>query len=203
MHFYTALAVAVLGLANLVASQTIDPDSVPIATREVWCNSQVTSCPLLCSQITPSASTATDENSCSASDLTFLCVCSNGQQPNASNYSQTIPYFECTEYATQCVNACSTTNTSCQSACRTNNLCGAQNPTRVNTSTSSTMSATATSDTADSTGSGIYTGFGGPDPTATETTKSSNANSIAIHIGHAYGLILVLGSFFGGFAFML
>jgi hypothetical protein len=84
----------------------------------------------------------------------------NGQQPNSSQYSLTIPYYICTETNNQCVNNCGG-NSACQSSCRQDHPCGAQDPPRVNTaSASSTMSATATGDAAASSGSMVYTGFG-------------------------------------------
>src|SRR5271163_1563967 len=100
--------------------------------------------------------------------LDFDCVCGNGQSPNASEYSQTIPYFECQEYGDQCVAACNGDST-CQGACRDNNPCGAQNPTRVNvTSTSSAMSSTTLPAGASSGTAGVvFTGLGGAVATQT------------------------------------
>jgi len=141
------------------------------------------------------------------STLAYSCVCSNGQQPNASQYSQTIPYYECTEAANQCVNNCAAGDSSCQSACRTDHPCGAQSPIRVNTSTISTMAATTTgagaSGTADSTATGnVYTGFGGQ-PTGSSKSGAPATQALAIGFGRAYGLIMVLGGVMGGFMFML
>lgn len=131
------------------------------------------------------------------SDLTFSCICSNGISPNASQFSQTIPYFECTEFGNQCVNNCGQGNSACASACRTNNPCGAQDPVRVNlTTTSSTVSATAAASTAGSSDGAQYTGFGGaPTPSASSSGQgTSAASTLAITIGHAYGLgVLVIG----------
>ena len=141
------------------------------------------------------------------STLAYSCVCSNGQQPNASEYSQTIPFFECTEAGTQCVNACAAGDSSCQSACRTDHPCGAQDPIRVNTSTLSTMAATTTaagaSGTADATTTGnIYTGFG------SQSTGSSKSDAPAIQaltlgFGRTYGLAIVLGGIMAGFLILL
>lgn len=188
---------------------------------ETWCANQKSSCPLLCLQL-PGTTAATRVNSCqpvyqpwpwndkhqaniSQESLTFSCVCSNGQQPNASEYSQTIPYFICTEYDNQCVNNCGG-NPACQAACRTDHPCGAQDPKRVNSSTSTTMSATATSDAAASSGgSMVYTGFGGAAATSTAGSSggTSGASSLALSFGNVYGLTVVATGFFAGFAFML
>lgn len=146
--------------------------------------------------------------------LVYLCLCSNGQQPNASEYSLTIPYHECQEFGNQCVKRCSATDSACQSACRTSNPCGAQNPTRVNISTTSTSSdtatATSTSNKAASTSDSNpadYTGFGA-DPTATSSSgsgssDSNSAQALAVSFGRTYGLVLVLAMVCGGFTFML
>ena len=142
----------------------------------------------------------------------YSCVCSNGLSPNASEYSQTIPYFECTTAADQCVKRCSSSDSSCQSACRDSHPCGAQSPTLVNTSTISTMAATSTGSSsrggASATttgGSTAYTGFGG----ASTTTASSAADSktstraLALSFGQTYGLVLTLAGVCAGFTFML
>jgi len=116
--FKASAALAASMLLTLSSAQyTIDPTSVPTSQRDTWCQSQQTACPLLCLQL-PGESSTTDANTCDADTLTYQCVCGNGQSPNASEYSQTLPYFICTEYGTQCVNACANGDTSCQSACR-------------------------------------------------------------------------------------
>lgn len=193
------------GFSKLVAPQSIDPSTVDIATRDKWCDAQKASCPLLCLQI-PGASAVPSSNDCTPSSLAFSCVCSNGQQPNASQYSQTIPYFECTESNNQCADNCAT-NSACVTACRTSHPCGAQDPVRVNTSTISTMaatsSATGSSAAATSGGSAVYTGFGSSSTSSSKADNSNKAQTIAIGIGRTYGLVLVLAGVFGGFTLML
>lgn len=104
-------------LAALVSAQTIDPSSVPLATRQQWCTNQKAACPELCAQQSSTGSLSTSANTCDATTLDYACVCSSGLIPNASEYSQTIPYYECTEYNTQCVNGCGQDST-CAAACR-------------------------------------------------------------------------------------
>lgn len=145
--------------------------------------------------------------------LVYSCICSNGQQPNSSQYSLTIPYYECTQADTDCVNNCEQTDTSCQSACRSDHPCGAQNPTRVNTSTISTMAATTTSSgggssktasTSGSSGSNTFTGFGGSSSTASsKSVAPARIQALALGFGGKYGLLVVLGGMMGGFMFML
>ena len=142
--------------------------------------------------------------------LAFSCICSNGQQPNSSQYSLTVPYYECTQAATDCVNKCQQTDSSCQSACRSDNPCGAQDPIRINTSTISTMAATTTSSggaskTATTSASNTFTGFGGSS-TATASSKSvapARIQAFALGFGGKYGLLVVLGGMMGGFMFLL
>jgi len=209
MQYYLFTA-AVAIFARLAITQTIDPNSVPLSTREAWCNSQIAQCPLICLQ-GKGNSAATYSNTCDPASLTYSCVCSNGLSPNASEYSQTIPYYICTEYNTQCQQACGNDNT-CAAACIQNHPCGALDPTRVNTSTISTMPATSTTEgAAASTASDgvIYTGFGGGSSATTTaaaqsgSSGSSAATRIIINIGQMYGLGLVAAGIFAGFTFML
>ncbi|RMZ86970.1 hypothetical protein DV736_g5801, partial [Chaetothyriales sp. CBS 134916] len=195
-------------LLGVALSQSIDPNSVPLATRDQWCQSQITQCPLICLQ-TKGNSAGTDANDCDPNTLTYDCVCSNGIAPNASEYSQTIPYYICTEANNQCVANCGQNNNECASNCRQDNPCGAQSPTRV-TTTQSTVSATtgATGDAASTaSGGAVYTGFGGSSASATSTSSSDHHTSAATHlilnIGEVYGLAVVIGGIFAGFAFML
>jgi len=211
MHSLPTFAAVFATVLGLAVSQAIDPSTVPAGTRQQWCTSQISACPLLCTQ-QPGGSAATDSNTCDATSLAFSCVCGNGITPNASQYSQTIPYFLCTQTNTNCVNNCGG-DSSCQSACRDDNPCGAQNPTRVNTSTISTMSATATSGgSAAGTASGgaVFTGFGGGSAATTAAgsssgsgSKKSAASAMLLNIGQVYGLGLVAASFLAGFTMML
>ncbi|KAJ5232643.1 hypothetical protein N7468_005599 [Penicillium chermesinum] len=141
--FLSAAAVASSQyMANLI------PDSVPLATRrksdreQSWCQSQTSQCPLICLQI-PGAKGSPTQNTCSADTLAYQCVCSNGLSPNASQYSLTMPYYICTETATQCVNKCS--DSACQSACRNDHPCGAQKPKIANTTATSATPVISTS----------------------------------------------------------
>ncbi|KAL8714780.1 MAG: hypothetical protein Q9220_001293 [cf. Caloplaca sp. 1 TL-2023] len=130
----------------------------------------------------------------------------NGQQPNASEYSLTIPYYECTQSANLCVDNCPKGDSACQSTCRTAHPCGAQNPTRVNTSTiSSTMAATATGGSAATDGaSTAYTGFGAASTTGSSSKgDSSDAGSFVVGFGRSYGLAAVFIGISAGFTFFL
>lgn len=96
-----------------------------------------------------------------------------------------------------------------------NNPCGAQNPTRVNTSTITTHTQTATGS---ATGSGsdntAFATLGGSSPSGSSSSSSgggsgnggvsgNGAGQLAIDIGRTYGLAVVLGSVFAGFMLVL
>lgn len=125
--------------------------------------------------------------------------------PNASEFSQTLPYFICTEYGNQCVAGCNG-NTACQSNCRTQHPCGAQDPTRVNvTTTSATQTATTVPAGATSGTAGVvYTGLGGgaAATTAPSSSKKSGAEA-ALDLGRSYGLGVVFAGIFAGFALVM
>jgi len=197
----TVLITALFSMSVSQVTYWIDPTSVPLSTREQWCTSQETACPLLCLQL-PGSSSTTTANDCNPQDLTFDCVCGNGQSPNASEYSQTLPYFICQTYGDQCVAACNG-DTTCQSACRDDHPCGAQNPTRVNTTSTSTMASTTLSAGATQGSAGVvYTGLGGGAvATATSTSDSGKKSGAqaAMDLGRSYGLAVIFGGLFAGF----
>ena len=181
---------------------------------EIWCNSQISQCPLICTQY-PGNSPATDANSCDPTELSYSCVCSNGQTPNITEYSQTLPYFVCSEWGNQCVAGCGQDN-SCSNACRANHPCGASDP-KLYTSSSASMSmsstsgsaASAASSTGASTGASntaVYTGFAGAAATTTAASAQSGSSTgaaTALRIGESYGLIIVAAGVLGGFAVLL
>lgn len=141
--------------------------------------------------------------------LAYDCVCAvNGLSPNISEYSQTIPYFICTESNNNCVTACNGAS-SCQAACREARPCGAQNPTRVNESTITTSATSTGGGAAASTASdgAVYTGFGGSAATTTAASDSSsagtNAAAVLLNVGQLYGLGVVAASLFLGFSFLI
>ncbi|KAJ5591831.1 uncharacterized protein N7459_002200 [Penicillium hispanicum] len=216
-----------IALVSSQSTATIDPGSVPLSTRresrargkkqlehtdhlpEAWCNSQVSSCPLLCLQM-PGVSGSPIANNCSAvsekcyakniqnmvarrrtdvflqQTLAYSCVCSNNASPNSSEYSETLPYYVCTEANNQCVKKCS--NSVCQNACRADHPCGAQNPDRVNLTTTSTAAATST------TMASILT---------TSTATGVASQMFSVDKAHVYGLCVLVGGFIGGFSMLL
>lgn len=178
------------------ATYIVDPSTVPLSVRSSWCFSQTTSCPLLCLQL-PGQTSTTSANSCDPKTLTYKCICQNGQSPNSSEYSQTLPFYMCQEYGNQCVAACSG-DPACQSSCREDHPCGAQNPTRVNT----TASATSPTQTESAAPGTAFTGLGGS--SATGASDSDKSGSLAaLDLGQSYGLAIVFAFVFAGFALVM
>ncbi|KXS96890.1 hypothetical protein AC578_6238 [Pseudocercospora eumusae] len=206
------LAPSILAFTALAQAQyAIDPNTVANATRQQWCLDQSTQCPLICLD-QGAASGSTESNTCDSTTLTYSCVCDNGLSPNISEYSQTIPYYICTEWGTQCVSNCGTDNT-CASACREDHPCGALNPKRQNTSTltstrttSATGAGVLTTTGSDGQVATVYTGFGGQ---ATSTggshggSESSGVRVWALSAGQTFGSVALVGAATLGFAVLL
>ncbi|KAI1358993.1 hypothetical protein F5Y08DRAFT_320602 [Xylaria arbuscula] len=188
----TLLATAALLLSSVQAQEqySIDPASVPLSTRDNWCDQEKSTCPLICQQSPPGGY---EVNDCDPYALTYGCVCEDGKSPNLSEYSLTLPFFICQEWGTQCVSGCGS-DAACASDCRENHPCGAQNPTRVNeTSTSSTGTATETGAAATSSAGQIYDGLGdGDSSSGSDSDSDSNKNGATT--------LLQYGSLVGGLA---
>ncbi|KPI36248.1 Serine/threonine-protein kinase MPS1 [Cyphellophora attinorum] len=188
----TAIALAALLTCATAQVPNFVPSAVPQADRDQWCTSQISACPLICLQ-EDAATAATQANTCDPDSLTYLCICDNGLQPNASEYSQTLPYFICTENNNICVNNCGNGNKSYKSQHEYHldyvlNSYGWQ------------LGAYG-SDV-------VYTGFGGGAASASATGGeasataasggSSAATRIVLNAGELYGLAVVgLGVFTG------
>ncbi|KAL5345732.1 hypothetical protein ACLOAV_009486 [Pseudogymnoascus australis] len=194
-----ALAVAVAAQDAGVTQEQyfIDPSSVLISTRKVWCNDQTSTCPLLCTQF-PGGSMTTTTNDCDAETLTFDCTCGNGLSPNMTEYSLTIPFHICIEWGQQCVRGCGGVNT-CQAACVEDHPCGAQDPSRVNSTATTTSGAAA----ATSTGVVAHDGFGDDSTTDEPTVPKPNAARAAFDIGKSYGLSIVFAGIFAAFGLFM
>ncbi|KAF1818086.1 uncharacterized protein K489DRAFT_420370 [Dissoconium aciculare CBS 342.82] len=204
MKSFTQLAAIAVCIATAAAQYAINPNSVNNDTRRAWCTSQITQCPLICLQ-TPGNSATTRSNTCDWPSLTYSCVCSNGVSPNISEYSQTIPFYICQEWGNQCVSNCGSGNSACQSDCRQNHPCGAQNPTRQNTSTLTGVANVAAA-TTDAAGQTVYDGILGATAAAqTGTNRNAGASLrvLALGTGQTFGSLAIVGFVFGAFAVLL
>ncbi|KAI0390201.1 hypothetical protein F5Y17DRAFT_80494 [Xylariaceae sp. FL0594] len=184
----SVLATASLLLAVRAQEQySIDPTTVPLATRSNWCVQEQSSCPLICNQI---SSGGYETNDCDPITLTYGCVCSNGISPNLSEYSLTVPFYVCQEWGNQCVAACGGNN-ACASDCRENHPCGARNPTRVNTTTTSSIATPTSSGPAATTSAGqLYGGLDdGDNSDGGSKPKPHNAAASLSQYGGVVGTI--------------
>jgi len=196
VSFRTTL-LALVGAVAVSADYWVDPDTVPEYLRKAWCQDQRSMCGPICLDIGTTG--ATLANTCDYETLTYGCVCSDGKQPNVTEYTQTLPYHVCTAWGSQCVTACGSDN-KCASDCREKHPCGAQTPTRNNDTTSSTTvaapAATSTGPPADQ----AYDGFAGG--SGDDSNNDKNAAG-SLRFANSYGLAVVAGGLFAGFAVLL
>uniref|UniRef100_A0A1D1YAQ9 Neurobeachin n=1 Tax=Anthurium amnicola TaxID=1678845 RepID=A0A1D1YAQ9_9ARAE len=105
---------------------SFDPSTVNNATKQTWCNDQIATCNNICLD---SAGSKPLSNTCQIDSLAYDCRCANGVQPNSTEYTQTIPYFTCTEDQQTCIKNCQATQggPTCFNGCNANS-CGAKTP---------------------------------------------------------------------------
>ncbi|KAK2029914.1 hypothetical protein LX32DRAFT_341365 [Colletotrichum zoysiae] len=197
MHSFksTLFAVAAAFVVTAHADYVIDPNTVPLSTRKSWCQDQKYSCPVICQEVSPNP---VEVNDCDPAALTYGCICGDGNQPNMSEYSLTLPYHVCQEYGNQCVAACGIGANTCANNCRVNNPCGAQNPTRVNVTSTASASASAS---ATESANAVFTGIAGTPSGSGSGSGSSGA--AALEMGRSAGLAVLVGGVIGGVAFLL
>jgi hypothetical protein len=196
------LATAASAVTLVNADYVIDPESVPLSLRKVWCQNEIETCPMICGQTSKGD---TKVNECNPKTLTYGCICGDGKQPNVSEYSLTLPFYVCQEWGNQCVTDCGG-SASCASDCRENNPCGAEDPKKYNTTSTATgtgavkATASATDD-----GTTVYTDTPGSennddDSDSAASTKTNGA--AVIEVGRTWGLTIVLSTIFAGFAML-
>lgn len=150
MKLSTVLLVS--GLSTLAAAQVypvITADDIPEPTRVIWCEQQKASCRAICQD---QAHVETQANDCWVEDLFTQCICIGGSTPNLTEYSETITFNLCQESIQKCRNNCGNNN-DCVDLCARGKQCGAQNPRRVNITSSATTFTTSPTATGSSDGS--------------------------------------------------
>ncbi|KAM0255083.1 hypothetical protein ACHAQJ_006084 [Trichoderma viride] len=198
VSFKSAVLAATMAFASIAKAQYyIVPSSVPLSTRENWCASEISTCPLICQQVTTKKTLVND---CNADSLTYGCLCGNNQQPNISEYSLTLPFFICQEFVVQCRTNCGIDNT-CASNCATDNPCGATDPKRYNTTSTASSSPTPPPSSTSAGPDTIFTGTPGGG-SSTSSGKGKSMAAPAVEVGKAYGLAVLFGSMFVGFAML-
>jgi len=123
----------------------LDPNSVDIGTRRTWCTNQVATCTNICQD----SGNGVLSNTCDPTNLSYICTCTNGLAPNSSEYTQTIPYFECTYDEQACNQACAVGDQTCINGCQKN--CTAEHP-KVAPPTTQTITAATSTQTGSGTG---------------------------------------------------
>ncbi|KAF4446011.1 cdp-alcohol phosphatidyltransferase protein [Fusarium austroafricanum] len=190
------LAVAASAVTVVNADYVIDPNSVPLSQRRVWCQNEIETCPMICGQFSKGD---TKVNTCDPKTLTYGCVCGDGKQPNVSEYSLTLPFYVCQEWGNQCVQDCKGSS-SCASDCRQNHPCGASNPKKYNTTSTATAAAKETASATDDPNT-VYTGNPGGDGDDSSSPAKTNS-AVVVEAGRTWGLTIVLSTMFAGFAML-
>ncbi|KAE8450247.1 hypothetical protein EG329_006675 [Mollisiaceae sp. DMI_Dod_QoI] len=169
--FHTPIITLVaIVLASLVLTQTntttLDPNTVSSTVRSQWCQSQINTCGILCSD-------SVNSNACDADTLTYDCTCtSNNSSPDLAAYSQTLPTFICEQLYSNCISTAGN-NASAQAACQANieDDCGKLDPADFAASQPSSSSSSQSSSFVSST---ILhtTSSSGPSPGSSLSTNS-------------------------------
>ncbi|KAL1304872.1 hypothetical protein AAFC00_003795 [Neodothiora populina] len=201
--FSSAILLAATAMTGLVSAQSpwtfatsystsgpiaINPDTVDPALRATWCRAETESCRQICS--TYSA------NTCDSNTLTYNCTCATGSTPNITDFQQTLPFFICQQWITDCV-AGHPNDLDGITACHSV-TCGDRNASSASSSSSSSSSASSTSSAAASSSSGAAasatsaaasatSGAASAASSAAAATSSSAASSAAIGVAMNYG----------------
>merc|ERR1711939_213796 len=145
---------------------TIEPNSVPLATRQDWCRAQFNTCRGVCGgQAFP--------NNCDAATLTYSCVCTNGNQPNISNYQQSLAAYECREWKGGC-NERNPGDAEAQQNCL-NTPCGSKLVSEASSSSSSSGSDSTSSASSTAAAGGSSDSNSDSDSSASGTASSSDS----------------------------
>ncbi|KAF3930878.1 hypothetical protein ABW19_dt0204604 [Dactylella cylindrospora] len=173
-----AVALTTLLSVNAQTYWTINPDDLDLGTKQTWCQNQISSCSLLCLD---QQSGGGFTNDCDPETLVYNCICADNTVPNATEYSQTIPYFLCTYSVENCVQNCGPSDPTCAQLCRSGRTCGASNPTRAKSS--STFTVVSTTSTKKSTSTGVAgdddEAFDEPTATDAEATPTGDDDAAA------------------------
>ncbi|KAK4129359.1 hypothetical protein N657DRAFT_562923 [Parathielavia appendiculata] len=197
MVLFRTTLLAFASAVAVSADYVIQPDTVPLPTRMAWCNSQTASCGPICLQTSVGPP---QTNECDAETLQYGCVCSDGKQPNMTQYTMTLPYFTCTEWGNQCVKRCGNDNL-CGNDCREKHPCGALDPPKGNaTKTTSSVSATATASATAS--NQVFNGFGDGSSSNAGSGNGNGSGAGAVRFGDSFGLVVVAGGLFAGLALL-
>ncbi|KAI1308741.1 hypothetical protein EDD11_004179 [Mortierella claussenii] len=111
------------------------------STKLTWCENQVGFCTNVCQELTKGAETV--DNRCDIMTLQYICQCQGGIVPNTTEYTYTIPYFECVADVQLCIKNCKLSDNSCYAACNQRN-CAAEFPKKYNQTLATSIATTST-----------------------------------------------------------
>lgn len=148
--------------------------------------------------------------------LDWTCTCANGNQPNISNYADTIPAYVCGRWREYCT-ADHPNDLEGQTACQSvtcgdrNASAGASGSSSSGGGSSASSSASSPSSTASSSsggGSGSSSGgdsseSGSPSGSASGAAASQTGDNAAVAVGMNYGTGLLMGGMFAVFGLAL
>ncbi|KAK0656640.1 hypothetical protein B0T16DRAFT_318943 [Cercophora newfieldiana] len=180
MRQTTALvALSALGMAVAQSNFTIDPATIDPTTRTEWCNAEFNTCGILCG-----GPASTKANSCTPSDLKFVCTCSNGSAPGLEYYIQSMPTLLCEQAFKDCI-AKNIGNSQEQGKCTTDikGKCGTLDPAKAQVGGGDSGSSSSAT-TAAPTGSAASTSGG-----AAATTTTQNAGAMPTLIGNGFAAV--------------
>ena len=164
---------------------SIDPNSVSTALRSSWCLGQTNNCPKICGGAFP--------NDCNRETLEWNCVCTDGSSPNISDYANTMPFYICEEWRSQCT-AAHPDDLEGQMECQSV-ICGSKNASAL-ASSSDDEDEDEDEDSSSSTSSDSSTATSSSDA----ETASETGAAIALSLAHNYGtatLVVALMATFG------
>ncbi|KAF9087532.1 hypothetical protein BGX23_008056 [Mortierella sp. AD031] len=128
--FFTSRAFGVLAiLATLACVSAFDPMTVDNSTKLTWCQNQVGFCTNVCQELTNGGQTI--DNRCDIQTLLYTCECQGGIVPNTTEYTYTIPYFQCVADVQSCIKDCPQADNGCYTKCNSRS-CAAEFPKKYN-----------------------------------------------------------------------
>ncbi|KAF1824300.1 uncharacterized protein K489DRAFT_335577 [Dissoconium aciculare CBS 342.82] len=202
----SSILVAVAAFAGFAVAQNLDgavfngqnysisgpiavpPQNLDVGYKRKICLAQTQQCPQICGGLAT-------KNTCDDSTLAWNCSCSNGNQPNISDYEQTVPGQICRTWFINCI-AAHPDDADGQSGCKALQ-CGTKlvrSSSVTTTASSSTNSPTTTGGSNTANGAAATT----PAGTATTSTRPNAAATLAAaqnygHIAIAGGMAALLG----------
>ncbi|KAL1917634.1 uncharacterized protein VTP21DRAFT_4027 [Calcarisporiella thermophila] len=135
MTRFVCIYFVLLAISAVQAFDINTVDNVTKANFGQWCTLQTSTCEGICQD----SGHSVQQNDCDPATLVYHCICNNNVAPNSSEYTETIPYFQCTYDQQACVGRCSSGDVACYNACRSTN-CSATHPKKYNrTATQTTI----------------------------------------------------------------